>query len=123
VIEQQLVWAREFGVSFFVCDWYFKAKVFSPEENLNSALQLTHALRDRHGMQYAILYVNHPPFGITPNDWTSAVPQVRPEAAPAPPIVLIEAWNELSEGSYLVPTVGDGKAYGTALADVLVRGH
>jgi hypothetical protein len=28
-----------------------------------------------------------------------------------------------SEGSYLVPTVGDGKAYGTALASVLARGH
>jgi hypothetical protein len=90
VIEQQLVWAREFGLSFFVYDWYFKAKEFSPTENLNSAIELTHALPDRHGMQYAILYVNHPPSG-----------------------------NELSEGSYLVPTVGDRKDYGTALAGVL----
>lgn len=301
VIEQQLVWAREFGLSFFVYDWFFKAKDFSPTENLNSAIQLTHALPDRHGMQYAILYVNHPPFGITPGAWASAVaewtdyfadpdylridgrpaffvynvvfmrdafhsaaavanafamlrdaararglpgvyvvggfgvwkgsagdddrfvdnswvpgdgydaltqygyaeappdtpgeqpyailadsgrwiwrqmeqksplpyipvamdgwdprpihpvdvragrlmwfrrtpeevaelvgdaitwaessPRVRPEAAPAPPIVLIEAWNELSEGSYLVPTVGDGKDYGKALASVLARDH
>src|SRR5262245_20507111 len=73
VIEQQLVWAREFGLSFFVYDWYFKARSFSPSENLNSALELTHALRDRHGMQYAILYVNHPPFGIRQTDWTTAV--------------------------------------------------
>ena len=299
VIEQQLVWAREFGLGFFVYDWYFKAKVFSPNENLNSAIELTHALRDRHGMQYAILYVNHPPFGIRPADWASAVaewtdyladpdylridgrpaffvynvvmmrdafgsasavanafsalrdaararglpgvyvvggfgvwkgsagdddrfpdyswvpgdgydaltmygyseapaetpgeqpfvtladggrwiwgqvrqksllpfvpvvmdgwdprpihpvdlaagrlmwfrrsprevaelvdeaiawvessPRVRPEAAPAPPVVLIEAWNELSEGSYLVPTAGDGKDYGAALRSVLAR--
>jgi hypothetical protein len=35
--------------------------------------------------------------------------------------VLIEGWNELAEGSYLVPTVGDGKAYGEALARVLAR--
>jgi hypothetical protein len=299
VIEQQLVWAREFGLSFFVYDWYFNAKVFSPDENLNSAIELTHALADRHGMQFAIQYVNHPPFGVSPRDWPAAVaqwadyladpdylridgrpaffvhnvvfmrnmfrtassvmaafsmlrdaararglpgvyivggfgvwkgsagdddrfvdnswvpgdgydaltqygyaeappetpgeqpyailadsgrwiwrqmaqksplpyvpiamdgwdprpiypdelaagrlmwfrrtpeevaglvgdaiswaeatPRIRPEAAPAPPIVVIEAWNELSEGSYLVPTVGDGKAYGTALARVLSR--
>jgi len=284
-----------------VYDWYFKARFFSPQENLNSALQLTKALRDRHGMQYAILYVNHPPFAVVPSEWAVAVaewmdyladpdylridgrpaffvynvvmmrdafgsasavanafsalraaararglpgvyvvggfgvwkgsagdddrfpdnswvpgdgydaltmygfaeappvtpgelpfatladagrwiwrqvreksplpfvpvamsgwdprpifpddfaagrltwfrrspeevadlvsdaiswaesnPRVRPEAAPAPPVVLIEAWNELGEGSYLVPTVGDGKAYGTALASVLARGH
>lgn len=299
VIEQQLVWAREFGINFFVYLWYFKATVFSPDENLNSALQLTHALRDRHGMQYAILYVNHPPFAVGPADWAAAVaewttyladpdylridgrpaffvydivgmrdrfgsaaavanafsalrtaararglpgvyvvgcfgvwngsageddrfpdlswvpgdgydavslysygfapkstpgelpfsvladagrwiwkqgtgksplpfipvamdgwdprpwregeatsgpltwyrrrpeevaefieeaiawaesnPRARPEASSAPPIVMIEAWNELGEGSYLVPTVGDGKAYGAALANVLAR--
>jgi hypothetical protein len=299
VIEQQLVWAREFGIGFFVYDWYFRARVFSPNENLNSALQLTRALRDRHGMQFAILYVNHAPFAIPPHAWAGAVaewtdyfadpdylridgrpaffvynavmmrnafgsasavagafselraaararglpgayvvggfgvwkgsagdddrfpdnswipgdgydalsqygyseapaetpgerpfaaladagrwiwgqmrlksplpfipvamdgwdprpmhqaelaegrlmwfrrtphevathvadavawvesnPRLRPEAAPAPPVVLIEAWNELSEGSYLVPTVGEGKAYGTALASALAR--
>ncbi len=301
VVEQQLVWARSFGIGFFVYDWYWRARLFSPDENLNSALEITHALRDRHGMQYAILYVNHPPFGIGPFDWSTAMaewipylsdpdylriggrpaffvynvvfmreafgsaeavrvafsalraaararglpgvyivggfgvwagsagdddrfpdfswvpgdgydaltqygyseapvvtpgerpfatlaeagrwiwrqvqqksplpflpvamdgwdprpifpadleagrlmwfrrdpqevaehvsdaiawaesnPRVRPEAAPAPPLVVIEAWNELSEGSYLVPTVGDGKAYGTALAGVLARGR
>jgi hypothetical protein len=299
VIEQQLVWARSFGLVFFVYDWYFRARSFSPDENLNSALELTQKLPDRHGMQYAILYVNHPPFGIRQTDWTTAVvewmsyladpdylridgkpaffvynvvfmreafgsaaavstafsqlrsaararglpgvyvvggfgiwagsagdddrfpdyswvpgdgydafsqygfsegpafrsgeqpfatlagagrwvwsqmarkgalpfipvamsgwdprpiypvelaegrlmwfrrtpedvaehvadaiawvesnPHRRPEPAPAPPLVLVEAWNELAEGSYLVPTVGDGKAYGEALAHVLTR--
>jgi Glycosyltransferase WbsX len=298
VIEQQLVWAREIGFDFFVYLWYFRARVFSPDENLNSALQITHALRDRHGMQYAILYVNHPPFAVGPGDWSSTVaewtpyladpdylridgrpaffvydivgmrnsfgsasavanafstlrtaararglpgvyvvgcfgvwngsvgeddrfpdlswvpgdgydamstygyafapaaasgerpfsilaeagrwiwrqaqaksplpfipvamagwdprpwreaeaasgvtwyrrrpqevaqfvedaitgaesnPRVRPEAASPAPLVLIEAWNELGEGSYLVPTVGDGKAYGAALASALAR--
>jgi hypothetical protein len=297
VLEQQMVWAREFGLSFFVYLWYHKAKVFSPDENLNSALELTYTMPDRHGMQYAILYVNHPPFGIPPQEWPAAVaewtnyladpdylridgrpaffvynavmmrdafqsaeavanafemlrgaararglpgvyvvggfgiwkgsagdddrftdnswvpgdgydaltqygyaeappdtpgeqpfailadagrwiwsqvarksplpfvpvvmdgwdprpwraidlaagrlmwfrrtphevaelvddaigwvesnPRVRPDAAPAPPMVVIEAWNELGEGSYLVPTLGDQKAYGKALARVL----
>jgi hypothetical protein len=33
--------------------------------------------------------------------------------------VVIEAWNEISEGSWIVPTVGDGYAYGQALATTL----
>jgi hypothetical protein len=46
-------------------------------------------------------------------------PQVRPEPAPAAPLVLVEAWNELGEGSYILPTVGDGQAYGDALAALM----
>lgn len=46
-------------------------------------------------------------------------PQVRAEAPPAPPLVMIEAWNELLEGSILVPTVGDGTSYGDALGATL----
>lgn len=72
-VEQQLAWAHNFGIDFFVFDWYFKAQTYDPEENLNSALQLTHRLANRHGMQYAILYVNHPPFNIQPADWPAAV--------------------------------------------------
>jgi hypothetical protein len=37
------------------------------------------------------------------------------------PFVLIEAWNELGEGSYIVPTVGTCHSYGIALARVLGR--
>jgi hypothetical protein len=37
------------------------------------------------------------------------------------PLVLIEAWNELGEGSYIVPTVGTCHTYGTALARALRR--
>jgi hypothetical protein len=32
------------------------------------------------------------------------------------PFILIEAWNELGEGSYIVPTKGDGDAYLKALS-------
>jgi hypothetical protein len=54
--------------------------------------------------------------GIT---WATSNPQLRPEPAPTPPLVLIEAWNEFGEGSHVVPTVGDGTSYGDALATML----
>jgi hypothetical protein len=72
-IERQLAWAHNFGIDFFVFDWYFNATVNEPGDNLNSALQITHSLTDRHGMQYAIQYVSAPPFLVGPSDWASAV--------------------------------------------------
>lgn len=73
-VEQQLAWAHSFGIDFFVFDWYFNATVIDPTEDLNSALKITHSLSDRHGMQFAILYVDQPPFTIkSAADWTSAV--------------------------------------------------
>ena len=72
-VEQQLATAHNFGIDFFVFDWYFNVPVNDPGENLNSALQITHALPDRHGMQYAILYVDGSPFDVDPGNWTSAV--------------------------------------------------
>jgi hypothetical protein len=72
-IEQQLAAAHNYGVDFFVFDWYFNVQVTDPGENLNSGLQITHTLANRHGMQYAILYVDSPPFDVGPSDWNSAV--------------------------------------------------
>jgi uncharacterized protein (TIGR03437 family) len=72
-IEQQLAWAHSFGLDFFLFDWYFKAEFFSPGQNLNSAIEFTHTLPDRHGMQYAILYVDEDPFTVSPADWHSAI--------------------------------------------------
>lgn len=75
-VEQQLAWAHSFGLNFFVFDWYFNTAVndAAGNEDLNSALKLTHSMADRHGMQFAILYVNQPPFIISSAaDWTSAV--------------------------------------------------
>ena len=72
-VEQQLAWAHSFGIDFFVFDWYFNTAVTDPGEDLNSALKITHALPDRHGMQYAILYVDSPPFVIGPADWPGAI--------------------------------------------------
>jgi Glycosyltransferase WbsX len=72
-VEQQLAMAHNFGFDFFVFDWYFNPVVNDPGENLNSALQITHALPDRHGMQFAILYVDGDPFVVDAGDWTAAV--------------------------------------------------
>ena len=74
-IEQQLATAHNFGIDFFVFDWYYRARINEPSDNLNSALEITHALPDRHGMQYAILYVDGPPFDITAAEWPAAVKQ------------------------------------------------
>ncbi len=57
-VEQQLAWAHSFSIDFFVFDWYFNTTVNDPGEDLNSALKFTHAMPNRHGMQFAILYVN-----------------------------------------------------------------
>ncbi len=70
-VEQQLAWARSFGLDFFVYLWYHNAKALSPTENLNSALEITHSLSNRHGMQFAIMYTDHDPFTVTPADWAA----------------------------------------------------
>jgi len=72
-VEQQLATAHNFGIDFFVFDWYFNTAVNDPGENLNSALELMHALPNRHGMQFAILYVDAPPFDVSPTNWTAEV--------------------------------------------------
>jgi len=73
-VEQQLAWAHSFGLNFFLFDWFFNATVVDTGENLNSAIEITHALPDRHGMQYAILYCDQSPFTISNSaDWNSAV--------------------------------------------------
>ncbi len=72
-VEQQLASAHNFGIDFFIFDWYFNTQANDPGENLNSALQITQSLPDRHGMQFAILYVDGAPFDVGPADWTTAV--------------------------------------------------
>jgi hypothetical protein len=73
-IERQLAWAHEFGIDFFVFDWYYNVPVNEFQgDNLNNALQQTLALPDRHGMQFAIMYTNGPPFVVPPTDWASTI--------------------------------------------------
>jgi hypothetical protein len=73
-VEQQLAWAHKFGIDFFVFDWYYGGTIYDPGRlDLNSALKITHALPDRHGMQYAILYVDSPPYVAGPASWTATI--------------------------------------------------
>jgi hypothetical protein len=44
--------------------------------------------------------------------WVQAHPSMRVEPAPAPPVVLIQSWNELQEGAILLPTDHDGYSMG-----------
>lgn len=52
-------------------------------------------------------------------DWVGANPRMRVEPAPAPPVVLIEAWNELGEGATVLPTDESGYSYGQAIAQAV----
>ncbi len=52
-------------------------------------------------------------------DWWIANPNVRPSAHQ--PLILMEAWNELGEGSYIVPNKGDGYSYVDAIARALTN--
>lgn len=72
-VQQQLAWAHEFGINYFVFDWYYNLSVNEPGDNLNYALQTTFALPNRLGMQFAILYVDSPPFVVPPSGWASAI--------------------------------------------------
>lgn len=54
--------------------------------------------------------------------WAEMTPRLRPEPSPAPPVILIGAWNEILEGSYLPPTVGAQHSFGDAIATDLARG-
>jgi hypothetical protein len=51
--------------------------------------------------------------------WVGSHPRMQVEPAGSPPLVLLEAWNELGEGGYVLPTDGDGFSYGRALAQAL----
>jgi hypothetical protein len=51
--------------------------------------------------------------------WLASNPSMHVGASSAPPLVLVEAWNELGEGSFLIPTKQDRYAYGQALASTL----
>ncbi len=44
----------------------------------------------------------------------------RVDSGKTPPIVLVEAWNELGEGGYVEPTVGRGFSYLDAIRNVFV---
>jgi hypothetical protein len=52
-------------------------------------------------------------------NWVGAHPAMRVEPAPAPPVVLLYAWNELGEDGYVLPTDEAGYSYGKAIAQAM----
>ena len=52
-------------------------------------------------------------------NWLQTHPTMKVGAMSARPLVLLESWNELGEGSYVLPTRADGYTYGQALANAL----
>lgn len=50
--------------------------------------------------------------------WSTSHPSERIDGADGP-LVLLTAWNELGEGMYIEPTIGDGFGYARAIASVL----
>ena len=75
-VEQQLAWAHSFGIDFFVFDWYYNGTIYDPAAlDLDSALKITHSLPDRHGMQYALLFIDDPPFVNSAADWPPIINQ------------------------------------------------
>src|ERR1700730_6293420 len=68
-VERQVAWAHSFGVDFFLFDTYYKPEI-NYQENLNNALEIMHALPDRHGVQFAILDAD-PLIALA--DWNTAV--------------------------------------------------
>jgi hypothetical protein len=80
-------------------------------------------VRDSSGVPHLFWFVRTPAEigGLLHDaiDWVNANPPMRVEPAPAPPLVLIQAWNELQEGSYVLPTDEDGYSYGQAVAQAV----
>jgi Glycosyltransferase WbsX/Divergent InlB B-repeat domain len=69
-LDKQLSWAGDAGIGFFAFDWYFGAESRTDgTESLNHALGNYRAMSDHHGVNFALLYVNAPPFEIPAADW------------------------------------------------------
>jgi hypothetical protein len=69
-LDKQLSWAGDAGIGFFAFDWYFGAESRTDgTETLNHALANYRAMSDHHGVNFALLYVNAPPFEIPAADW------------------------------------------------------
>jgi len=75
-VEQQLAWARSYGVSFFLWDWYYPPTLGACHSAcwyLNKALDTYRTLSDHHGVGYAIIYVDSDPFTVGPADWGDGI--------------------------------------------------
>ena len=76
-VEQQVAWARSYGLSYFIFDWYYPPSLEPACGGecwyLNNALGLYRGLQDRHGLSFAVLYVDQDGFTVSAADWPDAV--------------------------------------------------
>jgi hypothetical protein len=76
VMHQQVVDARSAGIDFFLFDWYDASRAGNPtDKTLNSALARFKADRHKHGLKYALLYVNDGSFSVPPTHWDATCRQ------------------------------------------------
>ncbi len=73
-----------------------------------------------------LMWYSRSPGGVTDflqnaGDWANAHPRSLPAPDMKAPIVFLEAWNEIGEGSHVLPTRGEGDAYGHAVAKAVFR--
>jgi len=64
VAARHLGWAAEAGIDFFVYNWYWTGRPY-----LEHALRAYLSLKNHHGVRFAIMWVNHPPFQRSAKDW------------------------------------------------------
>jgi hypothetical protein len=72
-VHRQVADARSAGIDFFLFDWYDTARVGdATDKTLNTALALLKADPEKHGLKYALLYVNDGPFNVPQTNWDIA---------------------------------------------------
>ncbi len=69
-VHRQVAEARSAGIDFFLFDWYDTERCQNPtDKTLNTALALFKADRRKHGMKYALLYVNEGSLSVPQTNW------------------------------------------------------
>lgn len=68
IVEQQIDYAADNGLSFFAFDWYYPE---GPEKKspLNTGLELYLTAKNKSRLEFCLLAVNHGGFIIRPADW------------------------------------------------------
>jgi len=68
IVEQQIDYAADNGLSFFAFDWYYPE---GPEKKspLNTGLELYRQAKNKNRLEFCLLAVNHGGFFIRPPDW------------------------------------------------------
>lgn len=71
VVDQQINYAADAGLSFFSFDWYYNSNF--KNQPLNKALGYFRNSPYNNRLKYCLMVANHAPFIIGPNDWSNVV--------------------------------------------------